>query len=269
MNQFSITILGCGSSGGVPRVGSGWGACDPLNPRNRRRRCSILVKKTGEAGVTQLVVDTSPDFREQLLDAQITSLDGIIYTHDHADHTHGIDDIRPLVLHNKRRIDAFIDEPTALGMVKRFDYIFRAPPGSSYPPILNERRIESGVSFEISGAGGALDIMPFQLVHGDIDALGLCFTGSRGRMAYTPDVSAIPDAHLDYLQGLDLWIIDALRLKPHPSHFSLDEALSWIERMKPRRAVLTNLHTDLDYGALSASVPTNVEPAYDGMTLEF
>jgi phosphoribosyl 1,2-cyclic phosphate phosphodiesterase len=269
MNQFSVTILGCGSSGGVPRVGSGWGACDPLNPKNRRRRCSILVKKIGEAGATQVVVDTSPDFREQLLYANITSLDGIIFTHDHADHTHGIDDVRPLVLHNKRRIDAFIDEPTAAGMVKRFDYIFRAPHGSSYPPILNERRIESGTSFEISGAGGVIETMPFQLVHGDIDALGLRFTGSMGKMAYTPDVSAIPEAHLDHLQGLDLWIIDALRPKPHPSHFSLDEALSWIERLKPRRAILTNLHTDLDYGTLCATVPANVEPAYDGLTVDF
>jgi phosphoribosyl 1,2-cyclic phosphate phosphodiesterase len=269
MSKHSVTILGCGSSGGVPRVGSGWGVCDPTNIKNRRRRCSVLIKKAGEAGTTSALVDTSPDMREQLLDAKVESLDGIVFTHDHADHTHGIDDIRPLVLHNRRRIDAFIDEPTATGMVKRFDYVFRTPEGSQYPPILTERRIESGSAFEITGHGGALEIMPFQLVHGDINALGLQFFGSLGLMAYTPDVSAIPEAHIEYLKDLDLWIIDALRIKPHPSHFSLDEALSWIERMKPRRAVLTNLHSDLDYVTLRQTVPKGVVPAYDGMILDF
>jgi phosphoribosyl 1,2-cyclic phosphate phosphodiesterase len=269
MSDHSITILGCGSSGGVPRVGSGWGDCDPLNPKNRRRRCSVLIQRTGEAGTTSVLVDTSPDMREQLLDAQIVSLDGIVFTHDHADHTHGIDDVRPLVLHNRRRVDAFIDAPTAAGLVTRFDYIFRSPPGSQYPPILTERRIESGIPFDVTGQGGALEITPIQLVHGDIDALGLRVTGAMGHMAYTPDVSAIPDAHVDYLRDLDLWIIDALRIKPHPTHFSLDEALAWIERMKPRRAVLTNLHSDLDYETLCKTVPPNVVPAYDGMWLKF
>jgi phosphoribosyl 1,2-cyclic phosphate phosphodiesterase len=260
----TITILGCGSSGGVPRPGMGWGACDPAEPRNRRRRCSILIRQEGEGGVTQALVDTSPDLREQLIDADVRHLDGIVFTHDHADHTHGIDDVRPLVIHMRKRIDAFMDEATAAGLVGRFNYIFRTPEGSSYPPILSERRIEAGVAFGIDGAGGTLPIKPFQLLHGEIDALGLRIGG----VAYTPDVSAIPVAALDDLRNLDVWIIDALRITPHPSHFRLAEALEWIERTKPRRAVLTNLHTDLDYRTLERDLPAHVRPAYDGMVVD-
>jgi phosphoribosyl 1,2-cyclic phosphate phosphodiesterase len=259
----TITILGCGSSGGVPRPGSGWGACDPSEPRNRRRRCSILIRQEGAGGVTQALVDTSPDLREQLIDADIRHLDGIVFTHDHADHTHGIDDVRPLVIHMRQRIDAFMDDATAAGLVGRFGYIFRTPAGSSYPPILSERRIEAGAAIEIIGAGGALAIKPFRLVHGEIDALGL----RVGRVAYTPDVSEIPEEALDDLKDLDVWIIDALRIAPHPSHFHLAQALEWIERLKPKRAVLTNLHTDLDYRTLEKDMPKHVQPAYDGMVV--
>jgi phosphoribosyl 1,2-cyclic phosphate phosphodiesterase len=261
----SITILGCGSSGGVPRVGSGWGDCDPAEPKNRRRRCSVLLRQTGAEGSTTVLVDTSPDLREQLLDAKVNALDGIVFTHDHADHTHGIDDVRPLVLSMRRRIDAFLDEPTSQGVKTRFDYIFRTPEGSQYPPILTERRIEAGSDFEVTGGGGALPVKPFRLVHGDIDALGLRIGG----MAYTPDVSAIPEESLDDLHGLDLWIIDALRIRPHPTHFHLEQALEWIARMQPKRAVLTNLHSDLDYVTLSRDLPPTIRPAYDGMVLEF
>jgi phosphoribosyl 1,2-cyclic phosphate phosphodiesterase len=260
----TITILGCGSSGGVPRVGGGWGACDPREPRNRRRRCSILLRQETEAGVTQALVDTSPDLREQLLDAEVGRLDGIVFTHDHADHTHGIDDVRPLVIAMRRRIDAFMDDATARGLVNRFGYIFRTPEGGSYPPILSERRIEAGAAFEIGGAGGTLAIKPFRLVHGDIDALGL----KVGNVAYTPDVSEIPEEALDDLRDLDIWIIDALRVAPHPSHFHLAQALEWVERMKPRQAILTNLHNDLDYGALARDLPAHIRPAFDGMVVE-
>jgi phosphoribosyl 1,2-cyclic phosphate phosphodiesterase len=259
----TITILGCGSSGGVPRPGSGWGACDPAEPKNRRRRCSILIRQESETGVTQALVDTSPDLREQLIDADVRHLDGIVFTHDHADHTHGIDDVRPLVIHMRKRIDAFMDEATSSGLAGRFGYIFRTPEGSSYPPILTERRIEPGAAFEIGGAGGALAIKPLRLVHGEIDALGL----KVGRVAYTPDVSAIPEDALDDLKDLDIWIIDALRIAPHPSHFHLAQALDWIERLKPRQAILTNLHTDLDYRILERDTPAHVQPAYDGMVV--
>lgn len=260
----TITILGCGSSGGVPRPGSGWGACDPLEPRNRRRRCSVLIRQEGPGGITQAIVDTSPDLREQLIDADVRHLDGVIFTHDHADHTHGIDDVRPLVIHMRRRIDAFMDDATAHGLAGRFGYIFRTPDGSSYPPILAERRIEAGSAFQIEGAGGPLQIKPFRLVHGEIDALGL----RVGNVAYTPDVSAIPDEALDDLGNLDVWIIDALRVTPHPSHFHLDQALDWIARMKPKRAILTNLHTDLDYRTLERNLPDGVLPAHDGLVVD-
>jgi phosphoribosyl 1,2-cyclic phosphate phosphodiesterase len=250
----TITILGCGSSGGVPRPAQGWGECDPANPRNRRRRCSVLLQQEGDEGTTNVLVDTSPDLREQLIDANVMHLDGIVYTHDHADHCHGIDDVRPLVIHNRRCIDAFMDEATGRGLIERFGYIFRTPKGSDYPPTLTDRHIEAGTAFEVNGAGGPLPVKPFRLVHGNIDALGLRVDG----MAYTPDD----------LTGLDLWIIDALRNKPHPSHFHLEQSLEWIARMKPKRAVLTNLHSDLDYAKLCRDLPEHIRPAYDGMVLE-
>ena len=259
----TITILGCGSSGGVPRVGQGWGACDPTNPRNRRRRCSVFVTQDGPDGRTQVLVDTSPDLREQLLDLGVERLDGILMTHSHADHTHGIDDVRPLVIKARNRIGIYMDAPTAAKVRKTFGYIFETPNGSLYPPLLDEYRITSGTSVVVNGPGGPLEAMPFRVHHGEIDALGYRF----GRIAYTPDLNAIPDQSLTYLEDLDLWIVDALRYTHHPSHFSLDETLEWIERMRPRRAVLTNLHTDLDFDTLSRRLPPNIEPAYDGMSL--
>lgn len=264
--SYSVTILGCGSSGGVPRVAQGWGRCDPKEPRNRRRRCSILVRRRGSEGTTQVLVDTSPDLREQLIGEQVDVLDGVIITHDHADHTHGIDDLRPLYIHNRRRIDLWHDPQTSRVLRKRFDYAFEPPEGSEYPPILNEHYILPGELARITGPGGDIAVNAFRLPHGSrTEALGLRF----GNMAYTPDVSAIPDERLEDLSGLDLWIVDALRIAPHPSHFTLQEALGWIEKLKPKRAVLTNLHTDLDYRTLCAEVPDNVVPAYDGLVLPF
>lgn len=261
--SLTITILGCGSSGGVPRVGSGWGACDPADPRNRRRRCSILVERAGKTGTTGVLVDTSPDLRDQLLDAGVRHLDAVLYTHDHADHTHGIDDLRPLVIHMRKVLPVHMDEATSALMRDRFSYCFTSPPGSDYPPIVREFRITLGHRVNVDGAGGPIEAIPFRLHHGNRDALGFRF----GDAAYTPDVSAIPDESVPQLENLDLWIIDALRLTPHPTHFSLSDALGWIERMKPRRAVLTNLHTDLDYETLRRSLPDSVVPAHDGLKL--
>lgn len=257
------TILGCGSSGGVPRVGSGWGACDPANPRNRRRRCSALVEKRGEHGMTRVLVDTSPDVREQLLQANVTALDGVVITHEHADHTHGIDDLRALVIHMRRRIQMYMDDVTADLLQQRFSYCFETPPGSDYPPIIDSRRIRAGEPFEIEGAGGALKFLPIRLHHGGIDALGLRVNAT----VYSPDVNGIPAESLDHLRNLDLWIVDALRIIPHPTHFSLAETLAWIDRLQPKRAVLTNLHTDLDYAKLSSELPPHIEPAFDGLVL--
>ena len=262
--SLSLTILGCGSSAGVPRVGQGWGKCDPNNPRNRRRRCSVLVERTHAGGATTVLVDTSPDLREQLIGANAKRLDAVLMTHPHADHTHGIDDLRPLVQEAGRRIEMYMDEPTSLVVRRVFTYAFQTLEGSSYPPIVTERRLTAGRHCRIEGPGGAIEAMPFDLDHGDIGALGFRFGG----LAYTPDVKRIPDASRPYLEGLELWIVDALRYRSHPTHFSLDDALAWIETMRPRRAILTNLHTDLDYETLRARLPAHVAPAYDEMRVE-
>lgn len=262
--SLAITILGCGSSAGVPRVAQGWGDCDPENPRNRRRRCSILVRKTGAGGVTNVLVDTSPDLREQLLDANVLQLDGILLTHPHADHFHGLDDLRALVNHMGRRIDLHMDAATSAVVTAGFRYIFENLPGSSYPPLLIERRLNHGAPCAIHGPGGVIETIPFRLDHGDIDALGFRI----GDVVYTPDVKTLPPESLPYLQDLDLWIIDCLRLTPHPTHFSLAEALDAIGRFNPRRAVLTNLSNELDYEILRRSLPKGVTPAYDGLVLQ-
>jgi phosphoribosyl 1,2-cyclic phosphate phosphodiesterase len=261
--SLRVTILGCGSSGGVPRVGSGWGAADPANPKNRRRRCSILVERTNGAGTTSVLVDASPDLREQLLDAEVRRLEALLITHDHADHTHGIDDVRPLVIHMRRRVQVYMDARTSTVLNERFGYCFRSAPGSGYPPILDEHRIEVGVPVEIGGPGGTVTALPFDMEHGPTRALGFRFDD----VAYASDVSALPPESVDRLFGLDILIIDALRYTPHPTHFSVAEALSVIEQVKPRRAVLTNMHSDIDYETLRRELPDGVVPAFDGMRL--
>jgi phosphoribosyl 1,2-cyclic phosphate phosphodiesterase len=258
-----LTILGCGSSAGVPRPALGWGACDPANPKNRRRRCSLLVERVSAQGVTRVVIDTSPDLREQLIDAGVDHIDAVFLTHEHADQTHGIDDLRSVVLHQRRRIPVYLNRSTAEHILLRFSYCFVSPPGSDYPPILDHHPIETGESQSIEGRGGGLTLSAFIMQHGNIPALGFRI----GNAAYTPDVSDIPPSSWPFLENLDLWIIDGLRYTPHPSHFSVSDALSWIERFKPRRAVITNMHADLDYEVLREMLPAQVVPAYDGMQL--
>lgn len=260
---LSLTILGCGSSAGVPRPALGWGDCDPKNPKNRRRRCSVLVERRSEAGATRVLVDTSPDLREQLLDAKVDRLDAVLFTHEHADQTHGIDDLRSLAIAQRARVPVYLNESTASHLLARFGYCFHTPPGSDYPPILERHRIEAGDTVEVVGKGGALSASAFSLQHGSIPALGFRFGG----LAYTPDVNAIPPESLQALSGLDVWVIDGLRYTRHPSHFSVDEALSWIERLKPRRAVITNMTADVDYETLRTKLPAHVVPAYDGMVV--
>ena len=256
-----ITILGSGSSGGVPRVGNDWGSCDPANPKNRRRRCSALVTQSGPQGETRLLIDTSPDLREQMLSSGISDIDAVLYTHEHADHTHGIDDLRAFFLMKRKRVEIWADDATGRMLTTRFAYCFYSAPGSDYPPILNLNAIESGSPVTIDGAGGAITALPFQVQHGTIDALGFRIGG----MAYTPDIDGVPDASLKHLESLDLWIVDALRRNPHPSHWNLSQTLEWIGRMKPRRAIITNLHVDLDFATLEAELPSGVTPAYDGL----
>ena len=262
--SLTFTILGCGSSMGVPRVALGWGDCDPNNPKNRRRRCALLVERAqGQGKVTRVLVDCTPDLRLQLLDAQVDWLDGVLITHEHADHTHGIDDLRPLFIHKRRRVDVYLDEPTSRAMHARFGYCFMTPPGSGYPPILTEHRIEAGRPVSIHGQGGSVEALPVVQDHGDIPSLGFRF----GNVAYSADIKSLPEASIAALAGLDVWIVDALRRPPHPSHMNLEEALHWIVRVKPKRAILTNLHSDMDYATLRAELPDNVEPAFDGMIL--
>jgi phosphoribosyl 1,2-cyclic phosphate phosphodiesterase len=260
---LTLTILGCGSSAGVPRPALGWGACDPKNPKNRRRRCSLLVERAGDRGVTRILIDTSPDLREQLIDAKVDHIDAVFLTHEHADQTHGIDDLRSVVLHQRRRIPVYLSQSTADQILLRFAYCFVSPPESDYPPILNSHLIEAGQSRAIEGKGGPVTLSAFILRHGNIPALGYRI----GDAAYTPDVNDIPRESWPHLENLDLWIIDGLRYTGHPSHFSINDALSWIDRFKPRRAVITNMHSDLDYEVLRQSLPPDVIPAYDGMRL--
>lgn len=263
--SLTYTILGCGSSMGVPRVALGWGSCDPNNPKNRRRRCSMLITRLGEHGhKTRVLIDCTPDCRMQLLEAEVDWLDGVLITHEHADHIHGIDDLRPLFVHKRRKVDIYLDEPTSRSMHARFGYCFMTPPGSEYPPIAHEHRLIPGRKVRISGQGGDIEAVPILQEHGDISSLGF----RLGNVAYSADVKNLPDESVPLLEGLDVWVIDALRKAPHPSHLNLNEALDWIARVKPKRAILTNLHTDMDYAELCASLPPHVVPAYDGMSFE-
>ena len=260
------TVLGCGSSGGVPRIGNVWGACDPAEPRNRRRRCSLLIEgwTDGIAEPTRVLIDTGCDLREQLLDANIGRVDAVLYTHEHADHTHGIDDLRVLALNNRKRVDVYFTSEAGARIREAFGYCFASPVGSDYPPILNAHEIETGAALTVEGPGGAIRIDAFSQAHGTIESLGF----RVGKFAYSCDLSAIPSQSAAAVSGLALWIIDALRPAPHPSHLSLPETLDLIARYTPTQAVLTNMHIDLDYQTLRTTLPANVEPAFDGMRID-
>jgi len=264
--RIVATILGCGSSGGVPRIGDHWGACDPANPKNRRRRCSVLIegRRSGSDGVTRILIDTGCDLREQMLDAGVAHVDAVLYTHEHADHTHGIDDLRVLAINSRRRIDVYCSGRTQQRLLEAFGYCFVASSGSGYPPILNGHRFEGGERLVVEGDGGSMEVAAFVQEHGDIDSLGFRI----GNFAYSCDVNGFPEQSLAAISGLDVWVVDALKATPHPSHLSLAETLEWIARMRPRQAVLTNMHTDLDYGVTEASTPAHVTPAYDGMRID-
>ena len=262
--SLKVTILGCGSSGGVPRIGGNWGECDPTNLKNRRRRCSILVQQQAPSGTTNVLVDTSPDIRTQLLDTNVSWLDGVLYTHEHADHIHGIDDLRAIAINGRERVNVYADKTTLKTLTERFGYCFKAPSGSAYPPILKEHLITPGEPITITGEGGEISATAFEQVHGRIMSIGYRFN----ELAYSSDLNDLPDASLDALQGLDIWIVDALKRTPHPTHFSLQETLQWIERINPKRAILTNMHIDMDYETLISELPDNVVPAYDGMEIE-
>ncbi|MGD9914215.1 MAG: MBL fold metallo-hydrolase [Rhizobiaceae bacterium] len=259
-----FTILGCGSSPGTPRITGDWGACDPTNPKNRRTRSAALVERIGANGTTRVVIDTGPDFREQMLAAKVRRLDAAVYTHAHADHIHGIDDLRGYALEQRRLMDVYADRPTMQRLKEGFGYCFETPPGSSYPPILQAWPLHHDRPLVVEGEGGALTLEPLLQIHGDIVSLGF----RLGKLAYCPDVSHFPEGTAERLAGLDVLIIDALQYRPHPSHLSLGQALDWIERLQPKQAFLTHMHIPLDYETVARETPNHVMPAHDGLTIE-
>lgn len=259
--ELTFTLMGCGSSPGVPRPNGDWGNCDPKNPKNRRSRPSLLVERFGPDGVTRVVVDTGPDFREQMIRAEAWSLDGVLYTHSHADHIHGIDDIRSYFIDRRSRIPVYADAQTLARLYAGFGYIFETPEGSNYPAIAKTTEIDAGQTITIEGKGGAIEAQCFRLTHGDLSILGYRF----GNFAYCTDTSAIPTGTYKELENLDVMVIDALQYREHPSHLSVAQALAEIEKIKPKRAILTHMHVPLDYEILRQELPDHIEPGFDGL----
>jgi phosphoribosyl 1,2-cyclic phosphate phosphodiesterase len=253
---MKITILGCGASTGVPAIGPNWGRCDPADPRNRRRRVSLLV----EAGEVAILIDTSPDLREQLIDARVRRLDAVVMTHAHADHLHGIDDIRQLNRLMNAAIPLWADGKTLAEIRRRFGYTLEPPPepGRFYKPTLEPNEITG--AFAIRG----VPVTPFVQDHGFSTSLGFRI----GPMAYSTDVTELDDAAFGAIAGVELWVVDCMRRAPHPTHSHLEKTLAWIERVRPRRAVLTHMDHTLDYRELSAELPPGVEPGRDGLVIE-
>ena len=241
MDKILFTVLGCGASGGVPRLGNNWGACDRKNIKNHRLRCSLLVEKKINSKKTVALIDTGPDMRQQLLKAKVENLDGIIYTHSHADHVHGIDDLRMLVYKRRARLPAYADETTSKRLKEGFGYIFNQPKGSNYPAILDLKKLNKPT--KINGPAGEIIFEPLEVKHGETDALGF----KIGNLAYIPDVSEIYKETWEKILGIDTLIIDALRYDPHPSHSHVSQTLEWIEILKPKKTYLINLNIELDY----------------------
>ncbi|WP_409433967.1 MBL fold metallo-hydrolase [Litorimonas sp. RW-G-Af-16] len=266
-------ILGCGSSGGVPRVGGDWGACDPNEPKNRRSRSSILVQAwqgkecpDDQSEMTTILIDSSPDLREQLLRAETQHLDALLYTHDHADQSHGIDDLRAIAYRMRKQVPTYMDAHTKEHVWTRFQYCFEMPEGRVHPPILDlQPLIKNNDVITVSGAGGDISVKVLEVSHGPTPSLGFVF---NDLLAYSPDVWGINTAALETLRGMNTWIVDALRYNDHPTHAHADKTLAWIAKTQTRQAVLTNLHIDMDYQTLSEELPPAAKPAFDGMIVE-
>ena len=265
-----VTILGCGGAGGVPLVGGDWGACDPREPKNRRRRVSILIEDGPKQSPTRLMVDTSPDLREQMLDTGVQRLDGIVFTHNHADHVHGVDDLRQFNRRQRAVIPAYTNAETAASLRQRFGYVFEPvetrPDGSAnyFKPCLSLTEIAAGDVFDVAGPGGPIRVQTFDQDHGFMRTLGLRF----GDVAYSTDVVNMPEESFEALKGVGLWVVDCFAREPHPTHVHLAKVLQWIERVGPDCAVLTHMGTAMDYGALLRELPQGIVPGYDGMTID-
>ena len=261
-------ILGCGSSGGVPRIGGDWGVCDPSNPKNARTRSSILIQKwEGEdaAACTNILIDTSPDLRNQLLREDIKHLDAVFYTHDHADQSHGIDDLRAISYRMRKQIPTYMDAPTKPHVFERFKYCFETPEGRVHPPILDlQPLLKDKDVVTITGAGGEINFKALTVSHGPTPSLGFLIDD---RLMYSPDVWGVSDEVIEDLQDIECWIVDALRYTTHPTHAHADRTLSWLARAEVKSSILTNLHIDMDYETLRAELPPVAKPAYDGMII--
>ena len=264
--RLRFTILGCGSSGGVPRADGVWGRCDPDEPRNRRSRCSMLVQRVADVPAepeTAVLIDTSPDLRWQTAAAEVRRLDAVLYTHDHADQTHGIDDLRVFFLTSRRRTPCYMDAATSETLLQRFGYIFETRSG--YPAICQHRKLPPhDKPWAVDGPSGPIPILNFDQDHGTVRSVGYRI----GPVGYCSDVVALPPAAMEALEGVEVFIVDALRDTPHPTHAHVERSLEWIAELKPARGVLTNMHSDLDYNELRGRLPPGVEPAYDGMVIE-
>jgi phosphoribosyl 1,2-cyclic phosphate phosphodiesterase len=248
-----LTVLGCGTSSGVPRIGGDWGACDPAEPRNRRTRASILV----QSAATTILVDTGPDMREQLLGANARRVDAVLWTHEHADHTHGLDDIRQLFHLTGEPVPCYARQRTLESLERRFRYVFHGR--EFYPPTATANLLEDEMVI------GDIAVRVVDQPHGGITSAGLRFAHSGFSIGYSTDFHEVT-ADMDRLfVGLDVWVIDALRRRPHPTHAHLDMALDAITRLKPARAILTHMDQSMDYATLAAELPASVEPGFDGL----
>lgn len=254
---MKVTVLGSGTSSGVPRIGNDWGDCDPAEPRNRRRRVSLLV----EHGDAVIVVDTGPDFREQMLAANVQRIDAVLLTHDHADHTHGIDDLRQFFHLMGTPVACYASPATWDILVPRFNYVFAG--NAFYPATAVANALPSALRI------GEITISWFVQGHGNIDSIGFRFDAGGHSVAYSTDIKILPGAAEASLANLDLWVVDALRHRPHPTHSHLNQTLGWIEWVKPVRAVLTHMDQSMDYATLRGTLPRGVEPGYDGLVIEF
>jgi phosphoribosyl 1,2-cyclic phosphate phosphodiesterase len=261
---IEYVVLGCGSSGGVPRADGDWGVCDPSNPKNQRSRCCMMARRRSPRGPeheTTVLIDTSPDLRLQTAAAGVKRVDAVLYTHDHADQCNGIDDLRIFYIRNRQRTPAYMDAHTRSSLARRFSYVFEGEKG--YPAICDPVILPPyGEAFSVDGPSGAIPVTTFDQDHGDIRSVGY----RLGDVAYSSDVVGLPEESFAILAGVRVWILDALRYRHHPTHASVEQALGWIARVKPERAILTNMHIDLDYETLRRQLPPGVEPAYDGLS---